>query len=450
MENNSGTGFFIDYNSNKYLITNYHVISKEKEKIEIEIWDKSNIELDLNNRYIIYILEPKDITIISLKNNEIDKIEYLFFDLNYSIGYNYYNEKDILSAWYPKGKKLAAGSGIIKEIINEYEFYHNIPTEHGLSGSPIILLNSLTVIGIHKQADIEKNLNVGTFIGEAIKSINEKKFIKIINFKKRNSSIDQDIIFDIKKNKNEINCVYIIKENKEINLLYDFTENVNNFNFEESKRAHNEAKKIINEKNIDIYINDIKIKSNQKYKRNETGTINVKFKFKKLLTSTGFMFYKYTALKSIYLSLFNSSNVTNMYDMFNECSSLESIDLSSFNTNNVTDMNTLFSKSSCLQSIDLSSFNTNNVTDMSFMFNGCSSLESIDLSSFNTNNVTNMKCMFDGCSSLKSIDLSSFKTNKVTNMRTIFQQCSSLKSIDLSSFNTNNVTDMSFMFNRCF
>ena len=108
LENNSGTGFFIDYNSNKYLITNYHVISKEKKKIEIEIWDKSNIKLDLNNRYIIYLPEPKDITIISLKNNEIDKIEYLFFDLNYSIGYNYYNDKEILSAGYPKGKKLAA------------------------------------------------------------------------------------------------------------------------------------------------------------------------------------------------------------------------------------------------------------------------------------------------------------------------------------------------------
>ena len=34
LEKNSGTGFFINYNSNKYLITNYHVISKEKEKIE--------------------------------------------------------------------------------------------------------------------------------------------------------------------------------------------------------------------------------------------------------------------------------------------------------------------------------------------------------------------------------------------------------------------------------
>ena len=33
-EKDLGTGFFINYNSNKYLITNYHVISKEKEKIE--------------------------------------------------------------------------------------------------------------------------------------------------------------------------------------------------------------------------------------------------------------------------------------------------------------------------------------------------------------------------------------------------------------------------------
>jgi len=341
-EKGFGTGFFIDYNSNKYLITNYHVISKEKKKIEIEIWDKSNIKLDLNNRYIIYLPEPKDITIISLKNNEIDKIEYLFFDLNYSIGYNYYNEKEVLLAGYPKGKKLASGSGIIKEIIDEYEFYHEIPTEHGSSGSPIILLNSLTVIGIHKQADIEENLNVGTFIGEAIKAINEEKFIKIKNFKKRNSSIDQDIKYDIKKNKNEIKCIYIVKENNEINLLYDFTENVNNFNVEESKRAHNDAKKIINEENIDIYINNRKIKFNQKYKSNETGIINVKFKFKKLLTSTGFMFYKCSSLKSIDLSLFNGHDVTSMFSMFDGCTSLESINLFLLNTNNVTEMTLMF------------------------------------------------------------------------------------------------------------
>jgi surface protein len=260
--------------------------------------------------------------------NEIDKIQYLFFDLNYSIGYNDYKDNEVLTAGYPKGKKLAAGAGIIKEIMNEYEFYHNIPTEQGSSGSPIILFNTLKVIGIHKQADVEEMLNVGTFIGEAIKAINENKFKNVNN--NNSNSITHKI-----SNKNEINCIYIVKKNEEINLLYDFTENDNNFNYEESKRAHNDAKKVINMENIDIYINNRKIKFNQKYKSNETGLINVKFKFKKLLTSTGFMFYKCTALKSIDLSLFNTSNIINMYSMFFGCSSLESINLSSFNTNNI-------------------------------------------------------------------------------------------------------------------
>ena len=490
-----GTGFFIDYNSNKYLITNYHIISKEKKQIEIEIWDKSNIKLNLNNRYIIYLPVSKDITIIGLKAKEIDKIEYLFFDLNFSIGYNYYKENEVLTAGYPKGKKLATGAGIIKEIINEYEFYHNIPTELGSSGSPVILFNTLKVIGIHKQSDIKKKLNIGTFIGEAIKEINENKFnnlnknnknsvtriepiIKVtrnadnnlsyiqknnFNFKEVNNLNDKSKIFmketdsnildiknDVIKNKNEINCIYIVKKNNEINLLYDFKENVNNYINEEAKRVHNEAKKAINEENIDIYINNTKIKFNRKYKSYEDGLIYVKFKIKKLLESTGFMFKKCTTLKSIDLSSFNASNITNMYDMFYECSSLESINLSSLNTNNVNSFYCMFNKCSSLKSIDLSSFNTNKVTDMRGMFQECKSLESIDLSSFNTNKVINMSYMFNNCISLKFINLSSFNTINVTNMSVMFQYCKSLKSIDLSSFNTSNVTDMSYMFTRCY
>ena len=491
-----GTGFFIDFNSYKYLITNYHIISKEKKQIEIEIWDKSNIKLNLNNRYIIYLPEPKDITIIRLKTNEIDKIEYLFFDLNYSIGYNYYKENEVLTAGYPKGKKLATGAGIIKEVINEYEFFHNIPTELGSSGSPVILFNTLKVIGIHKQSDIKKKLNVGTFIGEAIKEINGNKFnnlnknnknsaahieptiknirnvdnnlsytqknnsnfkevekfnnLKSKTFMKGNESNTLDIKYDVIKNKNEINCIYIVNKNNEINLLYDFKENVNDYINEDAKRIHNEAKKAINEENIDIYINNTKIKFNTKYKSYEAGLINVKFKIKKLLTSTGFMFKKCTALKSIDLSSFNASNVTNMYDMFYECSSLESINLSSLNTNNVTNFYCMFNNCSSLKSIDLSSFNTNKVTDMRGMFQYCKSLESLDLSSFNTNKVINMSYMFNNCISLKFINLSTFNTNNVTNMSVMFQYCKSLKSIDLSSFNTNNVTYMSFMFTRCY
>jgi len=170
-----GTGFFINYKSYKYLLTNYHVISEKSKKVDIEIWDKSWINLNLNNRYIIYLPKPKDITIIRIKIGEIDKIKYLTFDLNFSHGYTDYKYEEALAIGYPKGEKLASGNGTIGEIINDYEFFHNIPTDHGSSGSPIILCNNLKVIGIHKESDNKKKLNVGTFIGEAIKEIDKNK-----------------------------------------------------------------------------------------------------------------------------------------------------------------------------------------------------------------------------------------------------------------------------------
>lgn len=120
--------------------------------------------------------KPKDISIIRIDPNEIRNIQYLFIDLNYLRGYHLYKNNEVFTASYPKGKKLATRIGIIKGIIkNGYEFYHNIPTEIGSSGSPIILFNTLTVIGIHKEADIDNKLNIDTFIGEVIKEINYNK-----------------------------------------------------------------------------------------------------------------------------------------------------------------------------------------------------------------------------------------------------------------------------------
>ena len=442
-EESFGTGFFIYYNSYQYLMTNSHVISKksrEKKKIEIEIWDETKIPLSLKNRYIIDLSGKKDIFIIGLNIDDINKIEYLYFDLDNSKEYNHYLKNDVLGVGYPKGE-LSSDRGKITGIIKEYEFYHNIQTDFGSSGTPIISLNSFKVVGIHKNSNNNNkfHLKIGTFIYEAIKEIDKKKYYPIINKNTINCSY-----------LNEINCIYFVKENDEINLLYDFKENINNYNVEESKRAHNETKKFINGENIDIYIKDRKIKFSQKYKSNETGSIYVKFKFKKILTSTAFMFYKCSALKSIDLSLFNAQDVTSMFSMFEGCTSLESIDLSSLNTKNVNEMTLMFNNCSSLKSIDLSSFNSNSLTDVRGMFQYCKSLESIDLSSFNTKKVTDMRCMFQFCNSLRSIDLSSFNTDNVTNMSFMFRKCFSLETLDLSTFNTSSVTDLSFMFTACF
>ncbi len=137
------------------------------------------MNLNLNNRFIKYFPKPKDITIIEIKNNDniYNYIELLDYDKNYSTkGYKIYANSDVFSVEYPYGENAVTGGGKILNIINEYEFEHNIPTDNGSSGCPIILLNKninfCLVIGIHKEADYDIGLNCGTFIGEIFKDIN--------------------------------------------------------------------------------------------------------------------------------------------------------------------------------------------------------------------------------------------------------------------------------------
>ena len=88
--------------------------------------------------------------------------------------------------------------------------------------------------------------------------------------------------------------------------------------------------------------------------------------------------------------------------MFNRCKALTSLDLSSFNTSKVTNMFNMFNECNVLTSLDLSSFNTSKVTDMGYMFQNCRSLQEIicpdgfDLSSTTTNA---LRLMFYGCNS---------------------------------------------------
>ena len=173
--------------------------------------------------------------------------------------------------------------------------------------------------------------------------------------------------------------------------------------YNDAREAYIAGKNNINEDNIEIYINDKKIKFITKYKSKEIGLIKVRFKFKKLLTSTSYMFRSCSSLISIDLSSFNATNITNMRGMFYSCSSLKSINLSACDTNNVYNMRGMFKKCTSLESLDLSSFKTTNVNNLDSMFANCSSLKSLDLTYFDTTNinVTDMSRMFDGCFSLK-------------------------------------------------
>ena len=161
-----GTGFFMKIsNSLKCLITNFHVISPDvinQNIIELEIWNHKKMKLDISNRYIENFPAPIDITIIQIKDIDsiYNKIEFLGYDSNYIYGYDKYKGSDIFMVQIPSGKDIAYGCGKIKDInINKFEFDHNISTEPGSSGSPIILLNYnehlIQVVGVHKEGDID-------------------------------------------------------------------------------------------------------------------------------------------------------------------------------------------------------------------------------------------------------------------------------------------------------
>ena len=66
-------------------------------------------------------------------------------------------------------------------------------------------------------------------------------------------------------------------------------------------------------------------------------------------------------------------------------------------------MASMFSSCGTLRSIDVSKWNTSNVTDISGMFFGCGSLHSVDITGWDTSKVTSMDRMFFNCSSLTTI-----------------------------------------------
>ena len=429
-----GTGFFLNFlNSLKYLVTNYHVINKSlvKKEIIIEIHNNKQMKLEFNNRFTRYFEKPKDIAMIEIKESDeiYQDIEFLDYDTNYiNRGYEIYQDADIFSIGYPKGGTASCASGMIKEI-EDYEFTHNISTEVGSSGCPIILLNNninlIQVIGIHKEGNYRTNLNIGTFIGEILKELNEEN--------KQNY-----ILAEISIKDDDIN--------KDIRILNSYEEyaKVNRYDIEECYKNEEEIKK------CQIEIDDKPIEFNFFHKFELKGNHRMKYWFKNnTINKTCFMFANCSSLTNIDLSNFKIKTITNLKRMFSECSSLTNIDLSNFNTNNVTDMSFMFVGCSSLTNIDLSNFNTNNVTDIGYMFRGCSSLTNLDLSNFNYNNVTNMKGLLAECSSLTSINLSNSNTNNVTDISFMFARCSSLTNINLSNFNTDNVTTMRSLFSFC-
>ena len=105
---------------------------------------------------------------------------------------------------------------------------------------------------------------------------------------------------------------------------------------------------------------------------------------------------------------------------------LRSLDVSNWDTSRMTDGNSMFTECSSLQFIDVSNWNTQALTNGIHMFSWCSSLQSIDVSNWNTQALTNGNYMFRACSSLPKLDLRKAYFNKVSSAIGMFSMCDAL------------------------
>jgi surface protein len=157
-------------------------------------------------------------------------------------------------------------------------------------------------------------------------------------------------------------------------------------------------------------------------------------------TSLAYCFYKCSNFDSN-ISLWNTSNVTNMSYMF-------SGGWYSPSTTPV-DVPMIFNQ-------DISAWNTSNVTNMTYMF-ACGNRNASfnkNLSNWDTHNVTNMSVMFAGCTAFNNdsnaliTNGNKWDTSKVTQMYTMFCVCTNFNQ-DINNWNTSNVNTMNDMFNSC-
>lgn len=162
----------------------------------------------------------------------------------------------------------------------------------------------------------------------------------------------------------------------------------------------------------------------------------------------------------------DTSNVTDMSSMFEWCLELEELTLGeSFDTSNVTNMGNMFASLRSIKTLDLTMLDTSKVTSMTGMFQFCSEeitddswnvigkkgLEEIRFGEkWNTENVESMYYMFNGCKNLKTLDVSGFDTSSVTTMNSMFDECEDLKTLDVSGFDTSKVADNGLMGMFCF
>ena len=181
-----------------------------------------------------------DVSMIEICPEKDNIHDFLDIDEDiYLSNYNNYLNEAIYILQYPEGK-CSFSTGLIKEINNE-NLKYDCGTEKGSSGSPILSIANLSVIGVHKRGS-NYDYNEGTFIKFAIDKLNKaytnkkkennnKKNIiilnnRIIEFNNYKYIKKSELFHDVKDNKKKIlsNNIPLFDKNKDFPRLSNIDE----------------------------------------------------------------------------------------------------------------------------------------------------------------------------------------------------------------------------------
>jgi hypothetical protein len=203
---------------------------------------KKRIELNSNERFIRCFRQPKDVTIIEIKNYDyIPDYKFLEPDLDYKTGYyRYLYKKYYLAGYpsvdYPHQDERHISSGLITKIgENYFEFEHSLDRRFGSSGSPICLLSNEKVVGIHKANTYKAgyrnySFNIATFIGIIIDELDDEYYL----------------LPKIKNDKSDLNQISLSNKltHCKTQNLFNFSQSsknfsINDFSYSETKSSLN-------------------------------------------------------------------------------------------------------------------------------------------------------------------------------------------------------------------
>jgi hypothetical protein len=136
---------------------------------------------------------------------------------------------------------------------------------------------------------------------------------------------------------------------------------------------------------------------------------------------------------------FNTSQITNFYQMYEGCSSL--VNVPEIDMTNAISMSRMFYQCSSLIKNPL--INTGNVSDMSYGFYACRSLR--DISGLTFDSTTNLAQCFKECYSITEVE--NLNAPLCTNFTSLFDSCYSL--IRVKALNTSSGVSMGSMFDEC-